>query len=87
VSCGRTAYVRPRAPAMSERPRVLEVDLLGSYARERDIDVRLERHNDDDEWLCLLSANGGGESLSGSGRTAREAVKTALQQAGVELPG
>jgi hypothetical protein len=49
------------------------------YARERDIDVRLERHDDDDEWLCLLSAAVRGQSARGSGRTAREAIKTALQ--------
>ena len=71
---------------MSERPRLLVLDLLESYARERDIDIRLER-NDDDAWLCLLSANGRGESVRPSGRTAREAIKTALEQAGVELLG
>jgi hypothetical protein len=35
---------------MSERaPRLLVLDVLESYARERDIDVRLERNDDADE--------------------------------------
>jgi hypothetical protein len=33
---------------MSERPRLLVLDLLETYARERDIDVRLERDHDRD---------------------------------------
>jgi hypothetical protein len=31
---------------LSERPRLIVLDLLETYARERDIDVRLERHHD-----------------------------------------
>ncbi len=39
---------------MSERPRLLVLDLLETYARERDIDVRLERDHDRDVWVCVL---------------------------------
>jgi hypothetical protein len=45
---------------MSERPRLLVLDLLETYARERDIDVRLERRHDRHEWICTLSTNGNG---------------------------
>jgi hypothetical protein len=31
---------------MPEQPRLLVLDLLETYARERDIDVRLERRHD-----------------------------------------
>ena len=68
---------------MSERPRLLVLDLLETFARERDIDVRLERRHDLDEWICTLS-NGG--ATRATGHTAREAIKSALEQAGVELP-
>jgi hypothetical protein len=68
---------------MSERPRLLVLDLLETYARERDIDVRLERRHDHSEWVCTLS-NGG--ATRASGETAREAIRSALEQAGVELP-
>jgi len=71
---------------MSERPRLLVLDLLESYARERDIDVRLERHDDRDQWFCVLQRNGAEEAVRGTGRTARQAIMAALQQAGVELP-
>jgi hypothetical protein len=37
---------------MSERSRLLVLDLLETYARERDIDVRLERDHDRDVWVC-----------------------------------
>jgi hypothetical protein len=43
---------------MSERPRLLVLDLLETYARERDIDVRLERDHDRDVWECGLNTNG-----------------------------
>ena len=68
---------------MSERPRLLVLDLLESYARERDITVRLERRHDDHQWLCVLS---NGEAVHADGGTAREAIMTALRQAGVEVP-
>jgi hypothetical protein len=70
---------------MPERERLLVLDLLESYARERDIDVRLERRQHRDEWICELATNGG-ESVRGTGRSAREAIISALQRAGVELP-
>ena len=71
---------------MSERPRPLVLDLLETYARERDIDVRLERRHERDEWVCVLSSNGAGASVLGAGQTAREAITDALRHAGVELP-
>jgi hypothetical protein len=72
--------------AMSERPRLLVLDLLETYARERDIDVRLERRHDRREWICTLSTNGNGGATRASGQSAREAIMSALEQAGVELP-
>jgi hypothetical protein len=69
---------------MSERPRLLVLDLLETYARERDINVRLERRKEGNEWLCVLSTNGG--ATCASGESAREAIMSALEQAGVELP-
>jgi hypothetical protein len=71
---------------MSERPRILILDLLETYARERDIDVRLERRHTRHEWICTLSTNGNGGATRGSGQSAREAIRSALEQAGVELP-
>ena len=72
---------------MSERPRLLVLDLLETYARERDIDVRLERRHDRNEWICTLSRNSDGGATRATGHTAREAIRSALEQAGVELPG
>jgi hypothetical protein len=72
---------------MSERPRLLVLDLLESYARERDIDVRLERRHDRREWICTLSMNGNSGATRATGQNAREAIMSALEQAGVELPG
>jgi hypothetical protein len=72
--------------SMSERPRLLVLDLLESYARERDINVRLERRHDSSEWTCSLSTNGDSRVVRGTGQSAREAIRSALQQAGVELP-
>ncbi len=71
---------------MSEKPRLLVLDLLESYARERDIDVRLERRHEVNEWICTLSGNGNGEATRARGQTAREAIMSGLQQVGVELP-
>ncbi len=68
---------------MTEQPRLLVLDLLESFARERDIDVRLERRHELGVWFCVLSR--GEERLGrGSGRTAREAIRHALAQAGFE---
>jgi hypothetical protein len=71
---------------MSERPRLLVLDLLETYARERDIDVRLERDHERDVWVCVLSTNGTRGPTRGMGRSAREAIISALEQAGVKLP-
>jgi hypothetical protein len=73
---------------MSERQRILVLDLLETYAPERNVNVRLERSLERDEWICTLSANGNGnaDAVRGIGQTAREAVRNALEQAGVELP-
>jgi hypothetical protein len=51
-----------------------------------DTNVRLERDNDREVWTCVLNEKGR-ESVRGTGRTAREAIRIALEQAGVELPG
>jgi hypothetical protein len=71
---------------MSERPRLLVLDLLETYARERDVDVRLERSREREQWTCALTTNQHGGSLTARGRTAREAITRALAEAGVELP-
>jgi hypothetical protein len=71
---------------MSERPRLLVLDLLETYARERDMDVRLERRKDSREWLCVLKTNGGGDLVRGRGETARQAIMSALELEGVEVP-
>ena len=68
---------------MPERPRLLVLDLLESYARERNVDVRLERRDDLSRWFCVLSGSAGQGFVRGSGGTAREAVRSALAQAGV----
>ena len=56
--------------------------MLESFARERDVNVRIERRRDDDEWTCTLS---NGEPVNTSGSSAREAIRTALEAAGVDL--
>ena len=71
---------------MAERARLLVLDLLETYARERDIDVRLERPHEINLWFCLLSRNGKERFARGSGRTAREAIRHALEQVGVNEP-
>ena len=70
---------------MMERPRLLVLDLLESFARERDIDVRLERRHELDSWSCTLVEHGK-DPLVTSGLSAREAVRRALIAAGVEIP-
>ena len=70
---------------MPERPRLLVLDLLESYARERNVDVRLERRDDLGRWFCVLRGAGQG-FVRGSGGTAREAVRNALKRAGVDDP-
>jgi len=68
----------------SERPRLLVLDLLESYARERDIHVLLERRSEQDEWVCVLKWNGMESRCVG--KTAREAIMDALRHEGVYTP-
>jgi hypothetical protein len=68
---------------MSERPRLLVLDLLESYVRERDLNVRIERRHDHQDWICTLTD---GSAVRAEGVSAREAIRSALQQAGVEIP-
>ena len=70
---------------MPERPRLLMLDLLESFSRERDIDVRLERRHEGADWSCSLKTDAG-HAVRGVGASAREAIRNALKQAGVELP-
>ena len=69
---------------MAERVRLLVLDLLETYARELDIDVRLERRHELDLWFCVLSRNSRERFARGSGRTAREAIRHALEQVGID---
>jgi hypothetical protein len=62
------------------------LDLLESFARERDVDVRLERRHERQEWVCVLTTSGNGNGIRSTGESARAAIRTALEQAGVELP-
>ena len=63
--------------------RILVLDVLESFARERDIDVHLDRQADSNEWSCLLRE--GRRAHRGTGYTARAAIREALQAAGVAL--
>ena len=67
---------------MAERPRIL----LESLARERDMDVRLERNHNREAWTCALMLKRVGPTFRSYGHTAREAIMDALRQADVELP-
>jgi hypothetical protein len=71
---------------MSEMPRLLVLDLLETYARERDIDVQLERRHARNEWVCGLTNGDRANPIRGVGSSAREAILSALRQAGVALP-
>jgi hypothetical protein len=68
---------------MRERPRILMLDLLESFARERGVAVRLERRPQDEAWTCTLR---NGDPVSTTGSSAREAIRRALKAAGVDLP-
>ena len=70
----------------TERPRILSLDLLESYAREQDIDVRLERRHESGRWSCTLAARGEGNPVVATGISAREAIRRALDAVGVEFP-
>jgi hypothetical protein len=67
-----------------ERPRLLVLDLLETYARERAIHVVLERVRERDEWVCILSSDR--EAIRSVGTTARQAIGQALRQEGVDIP-
>src|SRR5437763_9849716 len=81
-----TSLKRERTHSMSERPRLLVLDLLETYAREGDIDVRLERRNDRRDWICMLKSGDDRDGIRARGQSARAAITSALQQAGVEVP-
>jgi hypothetical protein len=68
-----------------ERPRILVLDLLESFSRERDVNIRIERHKSDHAWVCTVT-NGLPAEVRTTGETAREAIRAALKEAGVELP-
>lgn len=72
--------------ATYERPRLLVLDLLESYARERDIHVLLERRSEPDEWVCVLKSEKSGATSRCVGKTAREAIMEALRHEGVYTP-
>lgn len=72
--------------ANGERPRLLVLDLLESYARERDIHVLLERVSERDEWVCILRERTRGVEVRCVGGTARQAIMDALRHEGVEIP-
>ena len=69
-----------------ERPRLLVLDLLESYARERDIHVMLERLSEQDEWVCVLKSGTNGSAVRCVGKTARQAIMEALRHEGVDIP-
>jgi hypothetical protein len=69
------------------RPRLLVLDLLESYARERDVHVLLERRSQHDEWVCQLTSDRNNSPSRCVGTTAREAIMSALHHEGVETPG
>jgi hypothetical protein len=66
-----------------ERPRLLVLDLLESYARERNIHVVLERASARETWVCTLSSE---TAVRSTGKTAREAIMGALRKEGVSVP-
>jgi hypothetical protein len=68
---------------MSEKPRILVLDLLESFARERDVKIRLERRKDQQDWVCSVT---NGEPVETTGESAREAIQAALRRAGIEIP-
>ena len=68
-----------------QHQRLLVLDLLESYARERDLYVMLERVRGDD-WMCVLRSGTKGLATRTVGKTAREAILDALRSQGVEIP-
>jgi len=69
-----------------ERPRLLVLDLLETYARERSMDVLLERDNEHERWVCVLRSGAKGLAARCVGETARDAIRQALAHEGVEIP-
>jgi len=69
-----------------ERPRLLVLDLLETYARERGMDVILERESDRDRWVCVLRSGPKGLAARCVGETARDAIIQALEHEGVDIP-
>ena len=61
------------------------LDLLKSFSRERDVNIRIERHKIDQGWVCTVT-NGLPAEVRITGASAREAIRAALEEAGVELP-
>jgi hypothetical protein len=67
----------------ANRPPILALDVLESYARERDVHVLLARVSDRDDWTCVLTSEHTLTPVTGNGQTAREAIMAALGQLGV----
>jgi hypothetical protein len=78
-----TPYLRSTFLFVSERPRILVLDLLESFARERDVNVQIQRRKDQQDWVCSVT---NGVPVETRGGSAREAIRAALEQAGVEIP-
>ena len=68
---------------MNEKPRLLVLNLLESFARERDVKVQIERRKEEHDWVCRVT---NGHPVETTGESAREAIRAALQQAGIEIP-
>jgi hypothetical protein len=67
-----------------KRERLLVLDLLESFVRERNAEVLLARRRDGG-WTCRLRTGAVG-AYSAAGGSAREALRGALAAAGVALP-
>jgi hypothetical protein len=78
--------INMRSRPTDELSRLLVIDLLESYARERDLHVILERDSARVEWICALASGNKGLITYSIANSAREAILEALQQEGVELP-
>jgi hypothetical protein len=70
-----------------ERQRILVLDLLETFVRERDVSVDIERLRGQSEWNCVLTMDGVSHQIfRGRGATARSAIMAALHGAGVTPP-
>lgn len=72
--------------ANGERPRLLVLDLLESYVRERDVHVMLERVSEHDQWVCELRDGSEHAAVRTTGGTARQAIMKALRLEGIDVP-